>query len=389
VLTRRPAIQAISEKFKRKNAGPYRETVVHPTFYFLLFTVTFFILQRSPAQDRYYFYTGKNYGSESLINPGSLMINAGFDILQSATHSRKLSTIRFGTGARNVYNNLSDPFTQINKFGWSKFIGQEVFPTSLNIEKAQWFPNYTLHLIGGGMDSRMMLEWYRYHEFPYPTLFTTLTITAYHFVNEAVENDIFIGPNVDPISDVFIFDLGGALLFTSDAVAEFFSSTLHMTAWPGQPAWNPNLNTLENHGQYYVMKYQLPFLSRTSLFYHFGDNGMLGLSFLQPNNESFTVAFGAAARDLRTVDVTNGARTVTVSLGYIAGIFYDRENSVLASLMVSNRVNEKVRLNIYPGVVDIFGFSPGLFASVGNRNQFIAGFSVQYSPFGLAYRNKL
>lgn len=351
-------------------------------YFFLLSTV-------SPAQDRYYFYTGKNYGSESLINPGSLIINTGFDILQSATHSRKLSTIKFGIGARNVYNNLADPFTQINKFGWGKFIGQEVFPTSFKIEKAQWFPNYTLHFIGGGMDSRMMLEWYRYHEIPYPTLFTTLTIAAYHFINESVENDQFIGPNVDPIADIYIFNLGGALLFTSDAVAEFFSSTLHMTAWPGQPAWNPEFNTLENHGQYYIMKYPLPFLSATSLFYHFGDNGMLGLSFLQPNHESVTVAFGAAARDLRTVDVTNGARIVTVSLGYIAGIFYDRENSVLASLMVSNRVNEKVRLNIYPGVIDLFGISPGIFASIGNRNQFITGFSIQYSPIGLAYRNKL
>lgn len=359
--------------------------------YCIFFVIWCFIIFTpfSFAQDRYYFYTGKTYGSESLINPGSLIINTGFDILQSATHSRRLSTIKFGIGARNVYNNLSDPFTQINKFGWNKFIGQEVFPTSFKIEKAQWFPNYTLHFIGGGMDSRMMFEWYRFHEFPYPALFSTLTIAAYHFVNESVENDVFIGPNVDPIADIYIFNLGGALLFTSDAVAEFFSSTLHMTAWPGQPAWNPQFNTLENQGQYYIMKYGLPFLSRTSLFYHFGDNGMLGLSFHQPNNESITVAFGAAARDLRTVDVTNGARTVTVSLGYIAGIFYDRENSVLASLMVSNRVNEKVRLNIYPGVIDLFGFSPGLFASIGNRNQFIAGFSIQYSPFGLAYRNKL
>jgi hypothetical protein len=373
--------------FKRQQHQHFSRWCWNP--FFLLLCCVFASSQFSAAQDQYYFYSGRNYGSESLINPGSLIINAGFDILQSATHSRKLSTIKFGIGARNVYNNLSDPFTQINKFGWSKFIGQEVFPTSFRIEKAQWFPNYTLHLIGGGMDSRMMLEWYRFHNVPYPTLFTTLTIAAYHLVNEAVENDLFVGPNVDPIADVYIFDLGGALLFTSDAVAEFFSTTLHMTAWPGQPAWNPKFNTLENQGQYYIMKYELPFISRTSLFYHFGDNGMLGLSYLQPNNESITVAFGAAARELRTVDITNGARTVTVSLGYIAGIFYDRENSVLASLMVSNRINEKIRLNIYPGVIDLFGFSPGVFASIGNRQQFIAGFSIQFSPIGLAYRNKL
>ncbi|MCK9408351.1 MAG: hypothetical protein M0R68_04375 [Bacteroidetes bacterium] len=341
------------------------------------------------SQHRYYFYTGKLYGSESLINPGSLLVNAGFDILQSVPHSRKLSTIKFGIGVRNVYNNLSDPFTQIDKFGWKKFIGQEVFPLSLKIEEAQWFPNYTLHFIGGGMDARMMYEWYTVHNLPSPTLLAGLTIAAYHVVNEAVENDMFVGPNVDPIADIYIFNLGGALLFTSDAVAEFFSTTLHMTAWPGQPAWNPEFNTLENHGHYYVMKYQLPFAPTTSLFYHFGDNGLIGLSFLQPNNESVTLAVGATQRQLRTVDITNGARTVTVDLGWMAGIFYDRENSLLASIMASNRINEKLRLNLYPGVIDLWGFSPGLFAALGNRNQFMAGFSLQYSPVGLAYRNKL
>ena len=341
----------------------------------------------SPAQEKYFFYSGKDFGSESLYNPGSLIINGGFDILQSATHSRDLTTIGFRPGAENVWNNLKDPFTQIRKFGWDRFLGQEVFPGSLSLEKAQYFPNYTLHLIGGGMDTRMMFEWYRFHQVPYPTLFTGLTIAAYHFLNETVENDIYIGPNVDPIADIYLFDIGGAVLFSSDAVAEFFSSTLHMTAWSGQPAWNPAYNTLENQSQYYIIKYQLPFAERTSLFYHFGDNGMLGLSYRRDNNESITASAGFATRELRTVDVRNAARTVSVSLGWIAAIFYDRDNSLLASLMASNRINEKVRLNIYPGVIDLFGVSPGLFVSIGRENHFIAGFSVRWSPFGLAYRS--
>jgi hypothetical protein len=137
------------------------------------------------------------------------------------------------------------------------------------------------------------------------------------------------------------------------------------------------------------MRYPLSFAPGTSLFYHFGDNGLFGLSFLQKNKESFTVAFGATQKQLRTVDVTNGARTVTVELGWMAGVYYDRDNSLLFSAMASNRINERLRLNLYPGVIDLWGFSPGLFAAVGNRNQFIAGFSIQYSPIGLAYRNKL
>ncbi|MFA6456243.1 MAG: hypothetical protein WCW40_05415 [Bacteroidota bacterium] len=357
--------------------------------YWNAFGLVLLLCSAAFSQERYYFYTGKSYGSESMINPGSLVVNAGFDILQSATHSRIFSTIKFGSGAKNLVNNLADPFTQINKFGWGEFIGQEVFPTSLKIEKAQWFPNYTLHFIGGGFDGRMMAEWYRYHNFPYPSLFAGLTVATYHFVNEAVENDTYQGPNVDPIADIYIFNLGGALLFSSDAVAEFFSETLHMTAWPGQPAWNSVYNTLENHGQYYVMKYRLPFAPTTSLFYHFGDNGLVGLSFLGKNNESFTVAAGATQKALRNVNPINAARVVTVELGWMAGVFYDRDNSLLASVLASSRINEKLRLNLYPGFVDLWGFTPGFFAAVGSRNQFIAGITMQYSPLGLAYRNKL
>ena len=351
------------------------------------FAAWFFFSLSLNAQENFYFYKGKGFGSESLFNPGALIINGGFDVLQSATHSRVISITDIRLGAKNVFRNLGDPITEINNFGWGNFLRLEVFPMSLNIEKAQYFPNYTLHLIGGGMDTRMTYEWFRYYNFPLPALWTGTTIAAYHFLNEATENGPGQMPNVDPIADIYIFDLGGALLFSFDNVAEFFSETMHLTSWPGQPAWNPTYRTIENQSQYYIMKYKLPFLERTSLFYHFGDNGMLGLSYLYENNESITASAGFAARELRTVDIHNGDRIVSVSLGWIAGIFYDRDNSLLASFMASNRINEKFRLNIYPGVINISGFSPGVFASIGRGDQFIAGFSLKYSPVGLAYRS--
>lgn len=348
---------------------------------------TFVRAQSTAPEEPYFFYKGLGFGSESMVNPGTLIINGGFDILQSPNHSRVISFYDLGLGFHNLFTNLRDPFTPIREYTWKRFLSQEVFPTSLNIDKAQYFPNYTLHLVGGGMDTRMIYEWFRYYRFPYPTLFAGLTIASYHFINEAAENGPGQFPNVDPIADIYIFDIGGAVLFSSDAVCKFFSETLHMTSWPGQPAWNPYYRTLEDNAQYYVIKYKLPFADRTSLFYHFGDNGMLGLSYLRDNNESITASAGFAARELRTVDFDNGVRTVSIKLGWIAGVFYDRDNSLLASLLVSNKINEKIRLNIYPGVVDIAGFSPGFFMSIGRGDQFIAGISCSYSPLGLAYRS--
>ncbi len=340
--------------------------------------------QTSPA----YFYHGREYGSEATYNPLSLVINGGFDVLQVSAHSRTLSSLSMDVGAANVWRNIANPIPQITKFGWGRFLGQEVFPTSLSITKAQYWPNYTLHLIGGGMTSRATLEWFRYHDVPYPSLWTGVTIAAYHFVNEAVENGAFVGPNVDPIADIWIFDIGGVALFTSESVCEFFSRTLHLTEWDGQPSYNPTFGTVENQGQNFVMKYPLPFFARTSLFYYFGDNGMLGLSFERGNGRSITVSGGFVSKELREVDSRNGTRTITAELGWIAGVFYDRDNSLLASLILSDKINEKVKVNIYPGVLNLAGISLGVFCSMGMGNQYIAGLTVRYVPFGIAYRSE-
>ena len=345
------------------------------------------LFSQENASHKNYFYNGKDFGSEAMFNPLSSIINSGFDILQSATHSRNLSTIKFGTGAKNLWENLKDPIPQINKFGWERFISQEIFPLSFTIDKAQYFPNYTLHLIGGGMEYRAMNEWYEYHHVPFAPLFTALSFATAHFVNEAVENDAYVGPNVDPIADMYVFDLGGALLFSSDAVCEFFSKQVQLTDWSGQVSYNPRFNTIENNGQNFVMKIPIPYLDRTKIFYYFGDSGLLGLSFLQKDNTCFSAGAGLVAKALREVDNRNGARTISLELGWIAGLFYDKDNSLLTSLIVSDRINEKVKLNIYPGVFHVGEISPGMFASIGNGNQFIAGITVRYSPVGIAYRN--
>jgi hypothetical protein len=355
---------------------------------FFIAACLLFFSNASRAQDssKYYFYFGRDYGSESMFNPVASIINGGFDILQSESHSRVLSTIKFGIGAKNVWENLRDPLPQISKFGWDRFISQEVFPLSLSIEKAQYFPNYTLHLIGGGMNSQMMYEWYRFHHVPLPGLIAGVSFATLHFINEAVENDLYVGVNVDPIADVWIFDIAGPILFSIDNVKQFFSSTLGLTDWSGQVAWSPATNTIENHGQNFVMRYKPPFLDRTRLFYYFGDSGMFGLSFDRSDQTSISVGAGFVAKSLRQVDAINGARSITVELGWIAGVFYDRENSLLASLIVSDRINENVKLNIYPGILPGGDLSPGLFVSVGKEGQFIAGITLRYSPVGIAHR---
>jgi hypothetical protein len=57
-------------------------------------------------------------------------------------------------------------------------------------------------------------------------------------INEAIEEREFVGAkrlNVDVIADVWIFDLGGILLFQSKKVNGFFSKKLKMRDWSRQP----------------------------------------------------------------------------------------------------------------------------------------------------------
>ena len=58
----------------------------------------------------------------------------------------------------------------------------------------------------------------------------------------------------------------------------------------------------------------------------------------------------------------------TVDLVPSAGVFWDRHNSLMASLLYANTQTYRLRLNVYPGVLKLAGWSPGLFAAL-NRNE--------------------
>jgi hypothetical protein len=127
----------------------------------------------------YYFYRGRSFGSESLVHPVRLIINGGFVILQMENRSNKLDEIHWRNGWRNLWKNLGDPIAAINHQGWWDFLSAEIIPISTRRGQTQYWPNYTNHLIGGGMSYRMMREWYRLHGFEHEVPWALVTITAY------------------------------------------------------------------------------------------------------------------------------------------------------------------------------------------------------------------
>lgn len=348
---------------------------------FLLILLTFTLGMY--AQDGF-FYNGKNYGSEALYNPFNLILNGSFDIIQLDGHNRNIFKFPYTTAAKNVFSNLGNPLKAINEVGWGKFISREIFPVEFAKKGAQWWPNYQLHLVGGGMTYAATTEWYEYNKIPYPEVMSIATLTIYHLMNEIVENGSYQGTNADPIADIYVFDIGGIILFSFDNVKSFFKEELNLADWSLQPSFTLRNMSLHNNGQYFSVKWKIPFWQNEKwhIFYLCGMNGLTGLSYKFNKEETFSLGAGLRAKNLFAVDAAG--RQLTVQMVWNVGLFYDKNNSLMTSLFFSGLTDYFMNLNIYPGVLKIGRFSPGLWAVLQKNGNVILGISTIYTP-GLGF----
>ncbi len=340
------------------------------------------------GQPEGFFYKGLPYGSQSLTHPVTMVLHGGYGILAMENRPHKPLDLPYEAGWENLWDNLLHPFDAINAYGWDDFIAGELIPFSINSSHAQYWPNYTMHLLGGGMSSRLMTEWFAYHHYAHPALFSAATMTVYHLLNETVENGDFRGYNVDPIADLYIFDPLSIVLFSNDKVARFFSETLNFADWSYQLAFDFGRGTIENNGQNFSMKWRLPWSRRWHLFYNYGNHGEGGFSLKIDRERSISLGAGLVAKNLVGVEdrESDDVRSLTTRLVTTAGLFYDRNNSLMASLLYAGKLRSRVRLNLYPGLIRIGSFSPGLFALVDRNNHWTLGLQLHKIPFGFAHR---
>ena len=332
-----------------------------------------------------YFYTDKKFGSEAMYNPLSLVLNSSYDILQLEGYPRTIFDFPYSTSSANVFRNLRDPFTPISNYGWGNFLRNEIFPINWSKSGRQWWPNYQLHLIGGGMSYTIMKEWYDMHGFPAPAIFSMTTLATSHLLNEFVENGSYQGDNVDPIADIYIFDLGGIVLFSFDSVNEFFSNELNLADWSLQPSFSFRPAQLHNNGQYFSLKWKFPFSERWHLFYECGMNGLLGLSYKYETGEAISFGGGMRSKHLTLIDPQSNQKSG--ELTWNVGVFYDRENSLLMSLLVSGLEDNMINVNVYPGIIKIGTFSPGVWCIIQRDGSPIVGVSTVWTP-GVAVETK-
>jgi len=84
------------------------------------------------------------------------------------------------------------------------------------------------------------------------------------------------------------------------------------------------------------------------------------------------------------VDNNTGVRTLHSELIWTHGVFYDRNNSLLASLILGGPRGYRARLNLYPGVLKYKSFSPGLAMLWQENNNVVFGLYLSFLPVGAA-----
>ena len=321
-----------------------------------------------------YFYFGVDYGSQALESPLWVFVNRGYDVIQDHIASRDVFKLPYASNAANVGRNVVNPFPAISDDGWSKFLREEIFPLSYGNTTARWLPNYSLHLIGGGITYAELDEWFQDHSVPLPKLWAGLTLMGAAFLNETLENHGVVGYNTDALADLYVFDLGGILLFSFDWPRRFFSETIVISDWSLQPALTLPGGELHNVGNYFAAKWPLPFLPRLRLFSWFGEATTFGLSFAIDGEHSISACAGGAA--IHLVNQNTHSLQNVVNFAPTAAVFLDRRESLLASLQITDADDYFVHFNLYPHAFTQRGPSAGFWMVVDKRGHVAAGISI-------------
>lgn len=293
-------------------------------------------------------YTGADYGTQALFSPVTVILNKGFDHFQADNASRRIWKLPVGRALGGApLDALRNPVRAIEHYpGWKRWFATEIFPTNFTVKDARWAVNYSEHMIAGGLTYRELAQWYDAHGFPLPRLWSGVTTFGASMLNEAME---FVGTDTaasSTVADLYVFDLGGILLFNWDPLVRFFGGTLQASDWSTQASFTFPNGELQNNGQYYITKLPLA-RTDTRLFFRFGMGVQGGLSRPVGGGHSVTLALGVDT-DARVVDPVTRDESITTNMS--GGFYWDRNNSLLASLTAGPTENQVV-LNIFPGVL--------------------------------------
>jgi hypothetical protein len=315
-------------------------------------------------------YRSLPYGSQANFSPLSVLLNKGFDHFQARNARRDVWTFPYGNALRyGVWDALRHPAAAIERSpGWSTWMRTEVLPLSFNSRDAAWVVNYTEHLVAGGLTYRMLGEWYAEHHVPFPRAWAAATTFAAAALNEAAEFPTATRAAASSVADLYIFDIGGILLFNWNPLVRVFGERLQAADWSNQATFTAPDGVLRNTGQYMIYKIPLP-AEQWRLFVRGGMGAQFGLSRQWSRGLAITAALGMDTQ-VRLVDPVTRSESIRLAPG--GGLYVDRHNSLLASLTAGPSI-QRLTLNIYPGVLTGHLRDLGVWSGVTADGRVVAG----------------
>lgn len=314
-------------------------------------------LDRAPVVT-HRFYMRRSYGSDAEFNPLSLVLDGGYDQLRTGTF-RPIARLPYDIAFRTVMNSLAHPDRVLSQYGYHNWVRNELFPLTTKAGGGgQWVPRYELHLFAGGMTYRRLVEWYEQHGLTsHPELAAGTTAYMWFLLTEMIENGGHKGYNVDALTDLGLADAGCIVLWNQEWMQRMFSGRVEFTNWMGQFSLSPPHGTIENANMMAMLRMPLPRTDDWRLMTTLGNAFLIGPSRRVGREYWVSLAGGFDPVDNPVINETTNQKTV--DLAYNAGAFLDRNGSLLVGFINKGGSTNGPTLNVYPGVVRLFGVSPG------------------------------
>jgi hypothetical protein len=326
----------------------------------------------SAPDSTFFFVKGRDYGTDAVAGPLNAILNKGFAVAQWEGSDRAIFSYPYGW--RAVWNSVRDPGPAMERAGgWSRVLRRHVVPLAGDeFRDGQWVPNYFGHVLEGGLTYRGLLEWNRLKGVPLPTLSALIVTQFAAVVNEAYETPVGPDPWVQDngtagtFMDLALFDPLGMFLFHHDGVARFYAQKLGGTLWPRQGSIALPGGLVMNNGQGIVMRLGLGFTDKVRLFFRGGVGAQAGLSF--PRDDGLEVALSVGAESYSRV-LSLDDQVESAKFGLTAGLWVDRGGSLLMSATWDFYTDRRLSVDVFPGIIKIGGFTPGVWLVVNNEGR--------------------
>ena len=310
-----------------------------------------------------FFYFDQTYGSESQFGPLSVLLNVGLVVPGRLNTDARLKHIDYRGGFKNFKDSLSQQQAVFDESGgFNESLQKEFIP--LAHPSGAWLPNYTLHLVGEGMLSRKLEEYFVFEGVQgeyMPKILAVSTVVAAQVLNEVVEYELQWGHRLDAVAD-FYFNAAGIIAFSFDEVAALFNNDyVNYYYWPGQPVIDIKDGAIFNQGENYFLRTTLGDATDWKLAFLAGlpANGlgvsipldgmqfeylsiMLGTDVLIPKPNT-----SPDPDDLKRGDKF---KAEDIAKQYIGGLnfYWDRKGSLLGSAAIGVIPSYQINLNLYP-----------------------------------------